>query len=143
MECDNFNHYTESWFEKGKTFSVEVRHWTSNGGFRGSEFGKDVVVNHWNVYVHIFKKHPFFEMLNEKGDNYPFLNALHYGCTYTHFDRDKHGTVESKHFGSDYAHLHDEHYAHVSERTDAREIFLDAECLFLDFKEIEDEKIND
>jgi hypothetical protein len=107
----------------------------------GMEYIEDLIVNHWNVYIHVFKKHPVFDKLEEEGQNSPFLEELHYGCSYIKFDRDKSNDIVAKHYGSDYGHLHDDHYETVDNREAAREIFFDAERLFLSFKDIEDEKL--
>ena len=136
---EGFKHYTESWYEKSETFTVEVKHWISYGSFENGEFNEEKITNHWNVYLHVFPKHPFFDKFKEQYNNEPFLDTLHYGCTYFKFDRDASGKIMAKHFGSDYQHLHDEHYESVNNPKNAREVFFDAECLYNDFAEAENE----
>lgn len=137
---------TESWWLKSKNFNVEVKHWYSpyKSYYKGDEFivDKEQKTHRWNVYVYVFKNHTFFDKLVEnQNDNYPFLNTLHYGCTFCNWSRDEEGNVISKQYGSDYMHLHDDHFENCDskEHHHAREIFFDAECLFDYFKDANSE----
>ena len=87
---------------RGNNFTVVVKHWIKPYG-----------THKWNVYAHIFLEHPIFEELEDKFTDCPL--PLHGGCSFHHFDFDAEGLCVCKSFGSDYAHLHDDNYAEVSD----------------------------
>lgn len=137
MEKYNFKK-TESWILKSKTFNIEVKHWSID-----MAIDRNALSHKWNVYIYIFPNHPFFDKMNETlNGNYPFLQEFHYGCTYCYWERDSDGKITVKKYGSDYAHLHDEHFEDCDSDNHpyAREIFFDAERLYDSFKESEDYK---
>lgn len=132
---------TESWILQSKTFNVEVKHWYTTGRVDDKlVYHSDKLSHRWNVYVYVFPNHPFFEKLVEnQNNNHPFLEELHYGCTYCDWSRAEDGSVKVKKYGSDYMHLHDEHFEDCDSEKHpaAREIFFDAERLFDSYKESE------
>lgn len=142
---------SESWWMKTESFSIEVKHWYTKGRMDNQfNFHAEELSHKWNVYVYVFPKHPSFDKLTDSispllGDdeNYEILDSLHYGCTYCHWGYDKDGKVISKQYGSDYAHLHDDHFEGCDSKDHpyAREIFFDAERLYDSF--ISDVKIKE
>lgn len=131
----------ENWRRESKTFLIEIAHWYTKGRINAYNIDKNALSHKWNVYVYISPEHPFFDKMKESiSDNYPFLEELHYGCTYCYWYRDENGSVTMKKYGSDYIHLNDDHFEDCDSEDHpyAREIFFDAERLFDSFKEAED-----
>jgi len=133
---------TESWWLKGKkSFTVEVKHWYTKGGFNElGEYNKEIRTHNWNVYIYVFPEHPFFDSLSyDPGDNYPTLEALHYGATFREWTYDEENKLNCKKYGSDYCHMNDERFERCDSENHpaAREIFFDAERLFDTFREAE------
>ena len=137
---------TESWFLKSDSFTIEVKHWYTKGRILTDPvlaLDRSALSHKWNVYVYVFPEHPFFDKLIEnQNNNYPYLEELHYGCTYCNWVYDVSGKVKVKQYGSDYAHLHDEHFEDCDNENHpaAREIFFDAKRLYDSFKEAENKK---
>jgi len=88
--------------------------------------------NRWNVYAYIYPKHPHFSKF--VGDSI-FQDAtrvleLHCGSSFCHGHAVPGKDVHCWQVGSDYHHLHDDHFTRISTKEDAYEVFYDAELLF-------------
>lgn len=115
---------TESFLLRGKTFSVEVKHWHTNGY---PEFGVSPE-EHWCLYVNIGKKHPLFQSARKNICDYDtdlgqkIYSNWHGGCTYYNKQ------VSYVKIGCDYSHIFDEEFLGCKEmpsevEKDARELF--------------------
>ena len=83
--------------------------------------------NHWNVYAYIYPKHPLFnKIVSDSLFNYGVDLPLHWGSSYHSWIYNANGEVLYKKIGSDYQHLHDEHFGKCKTKEDAWEIFEDS-----------------
>jgi hypothetical protein len=115
MTDNEIKWHSESWMHKGKYFTVEIEHWQRKC-IDDNDFDKEFIGNFWNVYAHIFPKHPIFEELknDELFLDHGITGYFHCGLSYHKWIADKNGEVEVKRLGSDYMHLHD-NYKRVSD----------------------------
>jgi hypothetical protein len=116
----------ETWTRRGKGFSVEVVHWTSDmGDWRGP--------NHWNVYAYVHSTHPLFAKFNDSWDLWqPATDGIpmHGGCTYLQGHVGPEGEIRTWQAGCDYGHLHDDRFSYMATQDEAAEVFADADRLF-------------
>jgi hypothetical protein len=120
------------WYHKGDGYTVEVAMWSNPKEREALPQNQIYTIPeyHWNVYVHIFPKHPIFGMvINEKIFNYGINIPLHRGSSYHKWDYDSSGAVIAKHIGCDYQHLHDERFGTYKTKEQAWEVFRDADEL--------------
>ena len=123
--------YKECWTQRGKTFAVEIVHWTR-------EFYKTDEKRHiWNVYVYLYDTHPLhkkFRKTNEKNYWRESTHGLefHGGCTY--FERLANKTIK---LGCDYIHHIDDGSERRATLKDAWEVEMDASELFDHLKGLE------
>jgi hypothetical protein len=110
----------QSWWNKGKSFSIEIRH------IDGSEHWK----NRWYVYVYLFPTFQDFESYKESYMDVELPFDFHGGATYSNFKYDKDGNILSKCYGCDYAHAYDEHFSNYETIDDAYEVKRDAEEIY-------------
>jgi hypothetical protein len=108
----------ESWFTKEWAtvhFTVELKHWYIDYGpeFKLS-FPHPEREHKWNIYVHVYKKHPMFAQLDVEK---PYYDQdiicdipLHHGCTFLELEYE--GCIK---IGCDYSHYMDEAYGALEE----------------------------
>ena len=112
----------QSWFLRGKTFSVEVKLHSEKSVFDDGTEGEF----RWCVYAYVFKTHALFSTFESDRiyqaatENIP----LHGGCSYLTRSPD---VVK---VGCDYNHLHDSFYTYLAGSEDSISVFQDANNLF-------------
>lgn len=127
---ENWKHI-ETWRRLGKTFCVEIVHWTepANEDFNPYDRG-----HRWNVYAYIWPNHPHFAAFSpEAGMFQPAASdlPLHWGPSLFDVIRDASGTeIKAFKVGCDYNHIHDEIYTQADTVERASDVFRDAEELF-------------
>lgn len=123
---DNWRH-VDVWHRKGKDFLIEIRRHSAHV----AEFESEGP-NRWCVYAYIYPKHPHFAAFSGSSIFQDAGAQLHFhrGPSYLEYPMYE-GKVTSVKVGADYHHLHDERFTHYVTAADAREVFDDAEELFL------------
>ena len=119
---------SESWKRQGKNFLIEVKHYIEET----TQYCERE--HHWNVYAYIYPKHPHFAKFD--GTEKMWQDAasalpLHAGPSFCRIHVDhKTGAYCSYQVGSDYSHLHDDHFSHYATPNEAYKVFEDADHLF-------------
>lgn len=121
----NWDHKDE-WRRRGTDFMVTItRHSSSlQDEWEGP--------HRWSVYAYIYPKHPHFAAFSGPAMYQDAASQLffHGGPSFLEYPMYE-GKVTSVKVGADYHHLHDERFTHYATAADAREVFEDADELFL------------
>lgn len=126
------------WYHKGAGYTVEVAVWSNpkERELLPQNLLDAIPEYHWNVYVHIFPKHPVFDMVvKDELFDYGADLPLHWGSSYHKWDYDASGTVIAKHIGCDYQHCDDDQFGKYKTKEQAWEVFRDADEL-IEFFEV-------
>jgi hypothetical protein len=131
---------SESWRREGKDFMVEVYHYVSPppwGLVEPHNAFWDEGPNRWNVYAYIYPAHPHFAAFDGPHMWQDASNLLHFHGGPSYLARPMYeGKVSCIKVGSDYNHLNDDYYSHLSTAQEASSVFEDANELFEQLKRI-------
>lgn len=113
---------------KGEGFLIEVVRNTSEYQYEGSSEGP----NRWNVYAYIYPSHPHFNAFSGESlfQDAAMKLEFHCGPSYVRPYSEQGKPIHCWQVGSDYNHLHDDRFTHMSTKEEATEVFYDAESLF-------------
>jgi len=116
------------WKKEGNNFSVVVsKHMSYSGD------------NIWCIYLYVYPSHPAFSKFNKDGTMWdqPHFDCHSYVSYFQPHIRYKTGEVASYQLGWDYNHDGDSWYTSIESAEDAGSIFFDAEQLFKQAEEWE------
>lgn len=125
--------HQDHWKMRADTFTVEVVRWSDGPIDPQNDFWKGRKgEHHWNVYAYVYPKHRIFPTLCDEAarSNVESCFPFHYGSTYCKPNFNEKKEITSWKIGSDYDHLHDDHFSFQSTKEAAFVQFLDAENLF-------------
>jgi hypothetical protein len=122
--------HKDVWRRRGKDFLLEVtRHAAISSEWEGP--------HRWAVYAYIYPKHPHFSAFSgpamyQDASSQLFLHGGPSLLEYPMYE----GKVTCVKVGADYHHLHDDRFTHYATATEARDIFEDADELFVQLTSI-------